>query len=114
MKPWEIVRWGAILGREGRWLLSWERDKKEWNIYREDGWLTDGSESVVTEEAWEDWKSGKGGKGKRTRLWGQDDGKRVRKGEVGRSYMKRREETSIIFCENWGGYSAGWEERGGR
>jgi hypothetical protein len=27
-------------------------------------------------------------------------GKRVRKSEVGWSYMKRREETSIIFCEN--------------
>jgi hypothetical protein len=31
---------------------------------------------------------------------GRRMGKRARKVKQGRSYMKRREETSIIFCEN--------------
>ena len=31
---------------------------------------------------------------------GRRMGKRARKVKAGRSYMKRREETSIIFCEN--------------
>jgi hypothetical protein len=36
-------------------------------------------------------------KGKRTRRWGQDDGERARKDQVGRDYMERRKETSIIL-----------------